>query len=340
MSLKYHQISLRETFSHCQDMFIDDSPSFFQLLEEHFDISEFIPSVFYNAFYRSLGRKRLYPLTGFLSALILQKLFSIPTDSLLILFLSLCKELRSFCGFSKVPDAPLFTRFKQDFLPYIEIMFQRMVDFTEPICQTIDSSLAQILTFDTSGIEPYVNENNPKNLNSLIRKLKAFYKDSPSVDPYQMAYALMSSQSASCSDAKQMYINSHFRYADKFALLTNGLSIVRHNSFLTMMLSNPPIPNWISKRNPIPLTRINLSAMLPPLSLSFRITSPSILTSIPMFSSATPLSTLRIFTAPCSMTFLFPRPLFLITHAMKAPSKRSVTTNTVIPPALKILPSP
>lgn len=42
-----------------------------------------------------------YPLTGFLSALILQKIFSIPTDSLLILLLSLCRELRDFCGFHK-----------------------------------------------------------------------------------------------------------------------------------------------------------------------------------------------------------------------------------------------
>lgn len=147
---------------------------FFQLLEEHFDISEFIPSVFFNAFYQSLGRKRSYSLTSFLSALILQKIFSIPTDSLLILFLSLCKELRDFCGFQKVPDAPLFTRFKQNFLPYIELMFRRMVDFTEPICQAIDSSLAGMLTFDTSGIELFVTENNPKTLNSLIRRLKAY----------------------------------------------------------------------------------------------------------------------------------------------------------------------
>lgn len=34
---------------------------------------------------------------------ILQKIFSIPTDALLILFLRLCRELRDFCGFSKVP---------------------------------------------------------------------------------------------------------------------------------------------------------------------------------------------------------------------------------------------
>lgn len=96
--------------------------------------SEFIPSVCYNAFYQSVGRKRLYPLIGFLSALI-------PTDALLIFFLSLSRKLRDFCGFSKVPDAPLFTRFKQDFLPYIEMIFQRLVDFTEPICHAVDSLL-------------------------------------------------------------------------------------------------------------------------------------------------------------------------------------------------------
>ena len=41
------------------------------------------------------------------------------------------------------------TRFKQDFEPYIELMFQRIADCTKPICQAIDASPAQILTFDT-----------------------------------------------------------------------------------------------------------------------------------------------------------------------------------------------
>ena len=110
-------------------------------------------------------------------------------------------------------------------------MFQRMADFTEPICQAIDSSLAQILTFDTSGIELYVSENNPKTLNSLISHLKAYYKDKPDVDPCRMAYGLMPSHAASCPDAKQLYINGHFCYADKFAILTNDLGIVRHIAF-------------------------------------------------------------------------------------------------------------
>ena len=174
----------------------------------------------------------MYPLQGFLSAFTLQKIFSIPTDSLLLLFLHLCKELRAFCGFTKVPDASLMSRFKHDFEPYLELMFQRMVDYTDPICQLIDPSISQMLTFDTSGIELYVTENNPKTLNALIRKLKVFYKAKPNVDPYKIAYDLMPSQAASCPDAKQMYINGHFCYADKFAILTNSLGIVRHISFL------------------------------------------------------------------------------------------------------------
>ena len=83
-----------------------------------------------------------------------------------------------------------------------------------------------------TGIELYVTENNPKTLNALIRKLKAYYKNKPDVDPYKMAYGLMPSQAASSPDAKQMYINGHFCYADKFAILTNGLGIVRHISFI------------------------------------------------------------------------------------------------------------
>ena len=56
MVTKYRQLSLKDTFSNCQDLLIEDSPSFFQLLDEHFDIQEFIPSVFTNAFYQHLGR--------------------------------------------------------------------------------------------------------------------------------------------------------------------------------------------------------------------------------------------------------------------------------------------
>lgn len=104
MSTKYHQISLSDIFSDFQNSFIDNPPSFFSLLSEHFDLNEFIPPKFFTAFYLSIERKRLYPLQGFLISFVLQKIFSIPTDSLLLLFLHLNKELRDFCGFSKIPD--------------------------------------------------------------------------------------------------------------------------------------------------------------------------------------------------------------------------------------------
>lgn len=89
-----------------------------------------------------------------------------------------------------------------------------------------------MLTFDISSIELYVTENNPKTLNALIKILKAFYNDKPDVNPYKMAYGLMPSQAATCPDAKHTYINRHFCYADKFAILTNGLGIVLHISFI------------------------------------------------------------------------------------------------------------
>ena len=278
MAAKYRQISLKDTFSNCQDMFMEDTPSFFQLLDEHLDLSEFIADQFTKAFYQRFGRKRTYPLEGFLSALILQKIFSIPSDSLLILFLNLCRELREFCGFSKVPDAPLFTRFRQNFLPYIELMFKQMVDYTEPICQLIDSSLANMISFDTSGIELYVSENNPKTLNTLIKRLKAFYKDNSEVDPYKMAYGLMPSCSASSPDAKQMYINGHFCYADKLAILTNGLGIVRDIVFLDddFKAVHPELPVEKKSDSPDEDKTISDSAALKPVLADFFAAHPDI----------------------------------------------------------------
>lgn len=232
MSIQYSQLSIADIFTDCQDMFLSDKPLFFSILERHIDFSEFIPVSFYSAFYQSLGRKRVYSLDAFIASLIFQKICSIPTDSLLIILLNLCKELREFCGFSKVPDASKFTRFKQDFAPYLEDMFHYLVDYTEPICQAIDSSLASTIAFDTSGIEAYVTENNPKFINSLILRLKTQYKNNKDVNPYIMAYGLMPSSAGADPSIKHMHINGHFCYVHKFGIITNALGIIRHISFL------------------------------------------------------------------------------------------------------------
>lgn len=229
--MRFKQLSLFDIYDDCIGLSVNDKPRFLSLLEEHLDISVYISPSFYKNFYKTLGRKRKYHLESFIYALIIQRIFSIHMDSLLITFLNFSKELRNFCGFSKVPDASKFTIFKQNFSDDLSQLFEKLVDVTEPICQSIDPTLASTLIFDTSGVEAYVTENNPKFMSLLIKQLKRYYKDNPSVDPYKMAYGLMPSHASSNPAVKQLYINGHFCYVYKFGLLTNALGIVRSISF-------------------------------------------------------------------------------------------------------------
>ena len=91
-----------------------------------------------------------------------------------------------------------------------------------------------MLLFDTSGIEAWVTENNPKYANRIIKQLKAFKKAKgmdDSFDPYKAAYGSMPSHAAANPAIQQMYINGHFCYAYKFGIIINGLGIVRDISF-------------------------------------------------------------------------------------------------------------
>ena len=174
--IPYKQLSLNDIFADCQDKFENDKPAFLSLLEKHIDLDEIIPVSFRNHFYASTGRTRKYPLQALLWALIIQRIFSIPTDQLLLTFLHYSKPLRDFCGFTKVPDASKITRFKQDFLNDLQTVFDNLVDLTEPVCQAIDSVKADMIIFDSSGIEAFVTENNPKYANKIIKQLKAYAK--------------------------------------------------------------------------------------------------------------------------------------------------------------------
>lgn len=181
--IPYKQLSLADIFSDCQEKFENDKPAFLSLLETHIDIDEFIPISFRNHFYASTGRARKYPLQAFLWALIIQRIFSIPTDQLLLTFLAYSKPLREFCGFTKVPDASKITRFKQDFGDDLQLVFDNLVDVTEPICQAIDSAKADMTIFDSSGIEAFVTENNPKYANRIINSLRHMRKLRALINP-------------------------------------------------------------------------------------------------------------------------------------------------------------
>ena len=232
--ITYKQLTLAEIFEDCQNKFDNDKYQFLSLLDEAIDLDEIIPVSFISHFYASTGRPRKHQLYPMLKALLIQRIFSIPTDTLLIVFLKFSQELRDFCGFDVVPDGSKFTRFKQDFLSDLQSMFDHLVDLTEPICQSLDPALASMTIFDTSGIEAWVTENNPKYANRIIKQLKAFKKShnlDDSYDPYKAAYGSMPTHAASNQAIQQMYINGHFCYAYKFGIVTNGLGIVRDISF-------------------------------------------------------------------------------------------------------------
>ena len=231
--IPYHQMTLAEIFTETQEIFESDKPEFLKLLESTIDLCEIVPVSFENHFYASTGRPREYSLTSLLWALIIQRIFSIPTDSLLLTFLNYSKDLREFCGFTKVPDASKITRFKQEFTDDLQLFFDSLVDLTEPILQTIDAEKASMSVFDTTGLEAYVTENNPKYANQKIRQLKAWSKAQglDSYDPYKAAYGSMPTHASANTEIKQQYLNGHFCYAYKAGILTNGLGIIRAIEF-------------------------------------------------------------------------------------------------------------
>ena len=244
-----NQLSLADVFSDCQDIYESDKPEFLSLLQSNIDLDEIIPDSFRNHFYASTGRSRKYPLHAFLWALIIQRIFSIPTDSLLLVFLKYSRHLREFCGFTKVPDASKITRFKQDFLSDLQLVFDNLVEVTEPICQAIDSAKADMTIFDSSGIEAWVTENNPKFANRIIKQLKSYAKANhfnSNYNPYKAAYGSMPSHASANDQIKQLYVDGHFCYVYKIGIVTNGLGIVRHLDFYNkdFLKSHPElIPN-------------------------------------------------------------------------------------------------
>ena len=244
--IPHKQLSLADIYDDCQKIFEDEKHEFLKLLERHINLSDYISTSFWYRYNSTIGRNRKYPLTALIWALLIQKILSIPTDRLLLTMLHLSKPLCEFCGFTKIPEASKITRFKQDFIVELQSVFDRLVDVTEPVCKKIDPQKAAETIFDTSGIEAYVTENNPKYANRIIKQLKHFKKTNntdKSFDPYKAAYGSMPSHSKSNPAIKQMFINGHFCYAYKFGIVTNGLGIIRDISFFDRdyLMAHPDI---------------------------------------------------------------------------------------------------
>jgi len=319
MRKKYLQMSLLDTYQTVGEHLENDKPELFRLLDEHLDWDELIPDTFYAAFYRRVGRKRRYELEGLMKALFLQRIFHYIEDTQLLNTLRFSYEMRDYCGLDKIPDAAKLTRFKQDFCDHIRAVFERLVELTEPICRKMDETLADMLVFDTTGIESYVAENNPKFAQIKARQAKAYAKVDPTFDPVAGKTAFMPEFAASNPAVKQQYINGHFCYAQKAAVVANGLGIVRHLELFDDGFKRAHPEMEIEKRTSCPELdkEIGDSTALKPVLLDFRVAHPA-------FSYGT-FSADSAFDSYCNYTFLmkeygFSKAIIPINHRRGSPA--------------------
>ena len=261
MRNKYVQMSLLDTYHSIEERLENNKPELFILLDEHLDWDDLIPSTFYAAFYQRFGRNRKYALESFMKALFLQRIFHYIEDAQLLNTLRFSYEMRDYCGFNKVPDAAKLTRFKQNFCDHIRDVFERLVDLTEPICREMDKALADLLIFDTTGIESYVAENNPKFPNTQVGKSVKY-----------------SGVAASNPAVKFQYINGHMCYAQRAAVLTNGLGIVRRLELFDedFRERHPEVPRELRAKSPEIDKEIYDSVALKPVLQDFRVTHPAL----------------------------------------------------------------
>ena len=226
-----NQIHFCDIYEEVVDCFKEDKPKFIKLFEDNIDLNILIPNSFFNAYYASTGHPRDYSLSSMLTALIIQKILGLSETKTFLNILNLSSELKSLCNFSKVPHESQFSRFKCDFITHIVHFFNTLVDITEPICKQLNSTLSKIIIADTTGIEAYVKENNPKFFESLLRVGKSIKKKDSKIKPRNYAYGKMPKQTYANPDIKLSYINGHFCYALKATTLVNGLGIIRHIDF-------------------------------------------------------------------------------------------------------------
>jgi len=237
MPVQAKQLNFCDVSKNFDDFFNQNQSDLLSLFDQFIDISKYIPFSFYQKYYSNKGTSRDFSLESMLLAFIFKNILSIPTIDLLISLLHISSEMRSFCGFLRIPHKSQFSRFKSTFSDELREMFHCLVDVTEELAKEVNPFLSSILITDTTGFEPYVTENNPKFYQSQLRKAKAYdksiNKDNPNsnFDIEKYAQSLMPESASSNKDAKFCYLNGHFGYYQKAVISTNGFGLIRDVNF-------------------------------------------------------------------------------------------------------------
>ena len=235
------QLSLFNQFESLIDLENNNKLNILSLLSYHLNLSSLIPSDIMSSYYASTGRNP-YPLISMINAFFVKNLYGYESVEKLIDLLAASPKVRNFCGFSTIPDKSTFSRFKSTFYPLLEDIFNNLVNITEPICRKMGENFASHLIYDTSGIIPYVKENNDKFFNRHLKNIKKANKGKSNEDIHKIAYGTMPKQSSVDEDIKFFYVNGGFHYAHKFGLLTNAFGIVRNIAFVDKeFIANNPL---------------------------------------------------------------------------------------------------
>lgn len=229
--MKY-QYKFKSCYSSLTNHESSNKSNIIEILSEHLELTNLIPIEFYHSYYSYFGRNREFSLEAMLSALILQKFLGYNKISMLIDTLNISVEARNFCGFERVPNKSQFSRFKDSFCNELHDFFNSLVLRTEPICRKLGENFASHVIIDTSGILPFVKENNDKYFFKIFKTVKKKYSNKSLDDIYKIAYKQMNKTASSNSDVRLMYINGSFNYAYKFSIITNAHGIARSISFV------------------------------------------------------------------------------------------------------------
>lgn len=241
-------MSLIEQIKQTNELSNRNPLKFLQLLKDHFDLPTLIPHSFYQAYYASNTNDRTYPLESLLAVALLSHFFKFASMSNFITLLCLSPVTREFCRLPEdmVPDDSVMSKFKTTFENEIKLFFENLTlpvmdIFTDHNNSLPDHSpekgLSEIEIYDTSGLKPKVKENNPKTLETEIRrqsKVKQYLESKgqgEGFNVYAATYKNMPKFANANESIKLDYANGHFGYFYKFGMVTNGYGIPLHIDF-------------------------------------------------------------------------------------------------------------
>jgi len=245
----YQQMTLIEKVQHLNDLPNRNPLKFLELLNEFIDLPTLIPDSFRTAYYSSDTNDRIYRLESMLAILLLMQFFKYASTPNFVTLLLLSPMAREFCRLPEgdVPTESVISKFKTKFEDELRLFFENLTLPVMDIFDGYDDSLpdnspdkgkSQTEIYDTSGLKPKVKENNPKFVQSEVKRQSSYKKylegqgNGKHFDAHKAAYKNLPKSAYANDSIKLGYSNGHFGYFYKWGMITNGFGIPLHLHFL------------------------------------------------------------------------------------------------------------